>query len=180
MGRPESPKPFFKGSWWLILITLILSHEKAVSGRQGQCGEMPTQFKQLSRGRWIRWAWAYLQSFPFQGGDSAFQRSVDQPPTAAFWAYFNWMLCDGLITTHNRVGGEWGGRNLDPTCSLFDRTENRIRRRKVRKGQRTCCLFSYPDEIFTQIKQKLLRSTDWAHMIENLGNMAKHLDIQYI
>lgn len=67
---------------------------------------------------------------------------------------------DGLITIHNRVGGEWRGRNLDPTCLLFDRTENRIQRRKVREGRRTCCLFSYAGKIFAQIKQKILRSTD--------------------
>lgn len=66
---------------------------------------------------------------------------------------------DGLVTIHNQVGGEGRGRNLDPTCLFFDRTENRIQRRKLREGRRTCCLFSYADKIIAQIKQKILRST---------------------
>lgn len=138
MGRPESPKPFFKGSWWLNLIIMILSQEKLF--QKGKASVVK----------------CLLNSTRFPGEDglggcehvyNLFHSKEVIQSSKGPWTRHPQLLSghtltgcyDGLITIHNQVGGEWRGKNLDPTCLFFeDREQNP--KEEVKRGTKDLLL----------------------------------------
>lgn len=113
MGRLESPKPFYKGSWWLNLITPILFQEKLFQEGKASVVKCPLNSRHFPREDGLGGREHIYNLFH----SKEVIQSSKGPRTSHPRLLSGHTLTgchDGLITIHNRVGGEWRGRNLDP------------------------------------------------------------------